>query len=130
VANIAFGDKKDDSVPGASEADKVKYVLDRGGRFEDYAKSHKGDHTHHAYKKICLIYSEKLATTRDSITGEYYDGLPKFEPLKDAMGRLMDLQRDKYPFIINTYHPFFKGLAQMLHAFIDMEKGMVPESQQ
>jgi TorA maturation chaperone TorD len=25
--------------------------------------------------------------------------------------------------------PFFKGLAQMLHAFIDMEKGMVPESQ-
>jgi anaerobic selenocysteine-containing dehydrogenase len=87
-------------------------VLERGGRFEDYAKSHKGNHTRHAYKKICLIYSEKLATTRDSITGAYYDGLPLYEPLKDAMGRVMDLQRNKYPFIVNTYHPSFHAQAR------------------
>jgi len=112
VANIAFGDKKDDSVPGATEADKIKYVLDRGGRFEAYAKSHKGDHTNHSYKKMCLIYSEKLATTRDSMTGEFYDGLPLYEPLKDAMGRPVDLMRGKYPFMVNTYHPSFHAQAR------------------
>jgi len=112
VANIAYGDKKDDSVPGATEAEKVKYVLDRGGRFEAYTNSHKGDHTRHAYKKICLFYSEKLATTRDSMTGEFYDGLPVYEPLKDAMGRPVDLQRDKYPFAVNTYHPSYHAQAR------------------
>jgi hypothetical protein len=70
VANIAYGDKENDAVPGATEAEKLKYVLDRGGRFEDYGKAYKGDHTNHAYKKICLIYNEKLATTKNSMTGE------------------------------------------------------------
>jgi len=112
AANIAYGDKEGDSVPGATEAEKVQYVLDRGGRFQDYSKSHKGNHTAHPYKNICIIYNEKLATTRDSMTGEYYDGLPVYEPLKDAMGKIVDVQKDKYPFVVNTYHPAFHAQAR------------------
>jgi anaerobic selenocysteine-containing dehydrogenase len=112
IANIAYGDKEGDSVPGATEAEKVQYVLARGGRFEDYGKSHKGNHTNHSYKGMCFFYSEKLATTRDSMSGRYYDGLPFFEPLKDAMERPVDLQKDKYPFRINTYHPSFHAQAR------------------
>lgn len=112
VANIAYGDKEGDSVPGETEAEKVQYVLDRGGRFEDYSKSHKGDHTSHPYKKICMIYNEKLATTRDSMTGQYFDGLPYYEPIRDAMGRPADMQKDKYPFHIITYHPVYHAQAR------------------
>ena len=112
VANIAHGDKKDSSVPGATEAEKIQYVLDRGGRFEDVSRSHKGNHTRHAYKKMCIIYNEKLATTRDSMSGEYYDGLPLYEPLKDSMGKIINLQKDKYPLRVNTYHPAFHAQAR------------------
>ena len=112
VANVAYGDKPDTAVPGATEAEKVKYVLDRGGRFEDYSKAYKGDHTNHAYKKICLIYNEKLATTKNSMTGEYFDGLPYYEPIRDAMGKPVVRDEKKYPFRLITYHPVYHAQAR------------------
>jgi len=112
IANIAYGDKENTTVPGATEAEKIKYVLDRGGRFEDYGKAYKGDHTNHAYKKICLIYNEKLATTKHSMTGEYFDGLPYYEPIKDSLGRPVVRDEQKYPFRLNTYHPSFHAQAR------------------
>ncbi|MHB8069193.1 MAG: molybdopterin-dependent oxidoreductase [Desulfobaccales bacterium] len=111
-ANIAYGDKENDAVPGATEADKLKYIMDRGGRFEDYSKAYKGDHTNHSYKKSCLIYNEKLATTRNSMTGEYFDGLPYYEPIRDSLGRPVVRDEQKYPFRLNTYHPVYHAQAR------------------
>ena len=99
-------------MPGATEAEKIQYVLDRGGRFEDYGKAYKGDHTNHAYKKICLIYNEKLATTKNSMTGEYFDGLPYYEPIRDSLGRPVVRDEQKYPFRLNTYHPAYHAQAR------------------
>ncbi|SHG30473.1 Molybdopterin oxidoreductase [Desulfacinum infernum DSM 9756] len=112
VANIAYGDKPGDSVPGATEEEKVRYVVERGGRFEDYRNAYKGPYTKHAYKGPVFIYNEKLATVRDSMTGQYYDGLPIYEPVKDCLGRPVNVDPSKYPFFILTYHPVYHAQAR------------------
>ncbi|MBW1980076.1 MAG: molybdopterin-dependent oxidoreductase [Deltaproteobacteria bacterium] len=112
VANIAYGDNKGDSVPGETEEEKVKYVVERGGRFESYQKAYRGPYTAHPYKGPLYIYHEKLATTRDSMTGAYYDGLPYYEPIRDIMGRPIDVMAGKYPFHIITYHPVYHAQAR------------------
>jgi anaerobic selenocysteine-containing dehydrogenase len=112
VANIAYGDKKGDSVPGDTEEAKVRYVLERGGRFENYGMAYKGRHTRHAYKNLCLFYSEPLATSHDSMTGRLYDGLPRYEPVLDCLGRAVEMDAQKFPFIIITYKPVYHAQAR------------------
>lgn len=112
VANIAYGDKEHHAVPGATEQEKVRYVLERGGRFESHAKAYTGPYTHHAYKGICRIYSEKLAMGRDSMTGKPYDPLPFYEPVRDCLGRPLAVDQGKYPFRILTYHPVYHAQAR------------------
>jgi len=112
VANIAYGDKEGDAVPGATEAEKVQYVVARGGRFEGYEKAYHGPYTKHAYKGPVFIYNEKLATTKESMTGRYFDGLPFYEPIRDIIGRPIEAMADKYPFHIITYHPVYHAQAR------------------
>ncbi len=112
VANIAYGDKENDSVPGKTEEEKVAYVLARGGRFEDYNESYNGPYTKNAYRGPVSLYSEKLATTKDSMTGKPYDGLPLYEPIKDIMGRPIEVDHKKYPFFIITYKPVYHAQAR------------------
>ena len=125
VANIAYGDKEGDSVPGATEEDKVRYVVERGGRFQSYDRAYNGPYTRHAYKGPCKIYNEELAVSRDSMTGEYYDGLPYYEPVRDCMGRPLDVKASEYPFHIITYHPVYH--AQARTAACSWLMGVTPE---
>ena len=96
VANIAFDDT---AVPDVSPEDgqvadldsataawqdclkpeewkKVKFVLARGGRFEPDTNSHQGNKMRYGAPLPILIYSEKMATSKNSITGEYFEGVP------------------------------------------------------
>jgi anaerobic selenocysteine-containing dehydrogenase len=125
VANIAYGDKENQAVPGATEEEKVRYVLERGGRFEDYGNAYKGPYTKHAYKGPCFIYNEELAATKDSMTGQYYDGLPFYEPIRDCLGRPLDVKGSEYPFHIITYHPVYH--AQARTAASSWLMGVTPE---
>ncbi|PIU48966.1 MAG: molybdopterin oxidoreductase [Desulfobacterales bacterium CG07_land_8_20_14_0_80_52_14] len=125
VANIAYGDKENEAVPGATEEEKVRYVLERGGRFEDYGNAYKGTYTKHAYSGPCFIYNEDLAAVKDSMTGRYYDGLPFYEPIKDCMGRPLDVKGSEYPFHIITYHPVYH--AQARTAASSWLMGVTPE---
>jgi len=112
VANIAYGDKKGHSVPGDTLEEKVLYVVQRGGRFENYANAYSDFYTRHAYKGPCIIYNEKLATTRDSMTGDLLDGLPRFEHGKDCRGMPLNMDESKYPFYAITYHPVYHAQAR------------------
>ncbi|MEW5911058.1 MAG: molybdopterin-dependent oxidoreductase [Thermodesulfobacteriota bacterium] len=126
VANIANGDKEKEAVPGATEEERVRYVLERGGRFEDRDKAYKGPYTNHAYKGICKIYSEELVTALDSMTGKPYDPLPFYEPVRDSMGRPLAVDKGKYPFHILTYHPVYH--AQARTAASTWLMGVTPEN--
>ncbi|UTW68615.1 hypothetical protein KHA80_13845 [Anaerobacillus sp. HL2] len=47
------------------------------------------------------LYIEEVATTRHSMTGEYFVGYPIYEPIRDSMGK--DVIDDKEVFSLITY---------------------------
>ncbi len=98
VANYASQYGK---IPGATEEEQVKYILDRGGVFSDESKGYDGMFMKKKVAKLCTIYAEKVATTIDSMTGKPFDGLPAYIPVLDAKDQ--PVKDDEYPFITNTY---------------------------
>lgn len=70
---------------------KVVYVLNRGGRFEDYDHAYDGELVRNKYGKLVNLYSEKVATTKSAMTGKYFSGTAKFfPPYTDCMGRQIE----------------------------------------
>lgn len=110
IANVAYDSSDGSPVPGATEEEKVEYVLKRGGRFEDYGKDLDRVTTTHPYGDICHIYSDLLATTRDSFTGETYHGLPVYKPVTDVAGR--EIKDEEYPFQLLTHKYIFHALSR------------------
>ncbi len=68
----------------------VVYLLNRGGRFADASKAYADDEFIAAkYKGRWNLYVEKVAKGRHSMTGEHFDGLPSWQPTKDAAGNVV-----------------------------------------
>jgi tetrathionate reductase subunit A len=59
---------------------KTIYILNRGGRYQDFAKTYKGDFVTNAYAKQINLYQEKTATTINTMTGEAFFGYPTYIP--------------------------------------------------
>lgn len=59
---------------------KVVYVLNRGGRFDNFDKAYKGDLVVNAYGKLMNLYQEKTATTINTMTGKVLPGYPTYIP--------------------------------------------------
>jgi anaerobic selenocysteine-containing dehydrogenase len=98
-ANIAM--EGEGVLPGASEAEQIKYVLARGGRFEDAGEAYDGDHLAHKRKSRLNLYIEKLGSTKDSMTSKYFDGIAKYVPVEDARGNSID--DEGFPLHLITY---------------------------
>ncbi len=66
---------------------RVVTVLNRGGRFQEHAKAFDGERLSNKYGKLICLYSEKLAKSRNSMTGKHLPGLATFLPIADSLGR-------------------------------------------
>ncbi|NOZ22505.1 MAG: molybdopterin-dependent oxidoreductase [Planctomycetes bacterium] len=76
---------------------RAVYVLNRGGHFMDWEKRYKGNVQQHAWKGHFNLFCEPVAMTKNTMTGEYFDGLPKYEPVTDAKGnRIKDTGFDMH----------------------------------
>lgn len=93
ITNMAV----DDNGPG------LDYVLARGGRFDGYENAYDGDRLKARFSGRLHFFSEKLAQTRDSMTGEYFDGLGRYEPIRDAAGSALNPTDAQYPLQLVTY---------------------------
>jgi len=66
---------------------RVVYVLNRGGRFQDYAKLVDGSKLTNKYGKYIGMYCEKTYDSKNSMTGAHFSGVTRFfEPGQDALG--------------------------------------------
>ncbi|ODU25248.1 MAG: hypothetical protein ABS95_00540 [Verrucomicrobia bacterium SCN 57-15] len=81
----------------------TEYVLARGGRFEDYANAYDGDKQHNRFGGRLFFFAERLATTHDSMTGQYFDGLAKYEAIADVLGNSMESRDTEFPLQLVTY---------------------------
>ncbi|TCK58412.1 molybdopterin-dependent oxidoreductase [Seleniivibrio woodruffii] len=87
----------------ASEWKKVCYALARGGVFNtSYNDVFTGENHKFGIKEI-LLYSEELALTKNSITGENFSGTLKYVQPVTPKGRNIDEIDKEYPFSVITY---------------------------
>jgi anaerobic selenocysteine-containing dehydrogenase len=63
---------------------------------------------------LCNIYAEKVATTKDAMTGKNFDGLPLYLPVMNAKDQ--EVKDDGYPFIATTYKPAFHSHSRTVAA--------------
>ncbi len=81
----------------------LDYVLARGGRFENADRAYDGDRLRNRFSGRLYFFSEKLAKTRDSMTGEYFDGLARYDLIRDAVDQPVAERDAAYPLQLITY---------------------------
>ncbi len=90
----------------------VQDILARGGRFEDAVYGYEGDRLKNRYTERLYFFNEYMAKTHDSMTGLYFDGLPKWQPIADVLDRPITLTLPEYPLQLVTYK---KGYHTQMH---------------
>jgi len=93
---------------------RVVYLLNRGGRFEDFSKVYKGDKLAHQFGGMFNIFVDNVARGKHSLTGEYFHGLPTYELAKDAAGRPLQQPEDEYPFHLFTFKHIYGGQSRTI----------------
>lgn len=86
---------------------KVVYVLNRGGRFEAPGSEYVGEHLKYQYGNQADFYAERVAQHRHSYTGEYFDGLPRYEPQRFFNGK--EIRDDAYPLHMINWKAHYLG---------------------
>jgi tetrathionate reductase subunit A len=83
---------------------KVIYVLNRGGRFQDFSKIYDGERVANKYGKQINLYQEKTAGVKSAITGKALPGYPTYIPAPmDVAGNLLEDEKDGYDLQLITF---------------------------
>lgn len=76
---------------------KVIYLLNRGGRFDNFVDAWDGEKVKNKYGIQVNMYCEKTATTKNAMNGKNYSGLPIYAPaITDCVGNPIDDEKDGY----------------------------------
>jgi tetrathionate reductase subunit A len=59
---------------------KVVYVMNRGGRYQDFAKAYKDGQVTNTYGRLINLFQEKTAKSINTMTGKNMIGLPTYLP--------------------------------------------------
>lgn len=81
---------------------KVVFVLNRGGRFDDYERAFDGDRLRGHYGTLVNMYMEKVATTINAMTGTPFPGLATYLPVADSLGRPIRDEAKGYDLVLIT----------------------------
>nr|WP_313233431.1 molybdopterin-dependent oxidoreductase [Tissierella praeacuta] len=97
---------------------KALNVIARGGRFEDHGSGFDGDNHKYAYKGAVNLYIEKLATSKNSLTGEYYSGVATWNPESFSDGSLVRdvFPETEWPFKAANYKPKFRSVSMLVNS--------------
>ena len=82
---------------------KVIYVLNRGGRFQDFEKAYDGEKAKNKYGGLINLYIEKAAKLKYSITGKKLYGHAVYVPIADLQGKPIEDEKEGYDFTLITY---------------------------
>ncbi len=102
----------------------VVYALNRGGRFEDTDRMHKGDKQSHPFKGMFQLFVERTAQHKSSITGQSFDGLPRAEAQMFADGEPVPTAGGQYPLHLITYKEIFGGHSRTMPANLWLKEMM------
>ena len=97
---------------GADKWRHVVYVLNRGGRYENFDKAYHGSFLTHRFAGLFSLYVEPVALGKHSITGKPFSGIAIYEPIRDAGGR--SVKQKAYEFTLITYKDILGGQSRTL----------------
>lgn len=104
----------DNLAKNASDALKrtvtVEEIMAKGGVFADPGTEYSGEKLASRYGNEIHLYIEELAVTKDSMTGQYFDPLPKYEVPSHLDGT--PVSDDGYPMHLITYKSVRHGQAR------------------
>ncbi len=103
----------------------VVYLLNRGGRYAPASKAYNGDKIAHQWKGHWNLYVEKVAKGKHSMTGARFDGLPRVEPVLDAIGN--EVKDDGYDLTLITYKEIIGGQSRT-HGAPWIQTAIMPEN--
>jgi len=93
---------------------KVVYVLNRGGRYDDYGKAYAGDKVgYHAFGGMFHLFVEEVAKQKNSMSGKFFSGIPIIGGEYDIAGKPLS-HPEGYPFRIITYKDPFSGQSRTI----------------
>ncbi|KAF5039440.1 Tetrathionate reductase subunit A [anaerobic digester metagenome] len=93
-----------EQVVGADLWPHVVYVLNRGGRFQEYAKAYKDGKLANKYGKMVGIYFDNLAKAKHSMTGKHYIPHGTWVPSPaDCAGNLLEDEKQGFDMSMITY---------------------------
>jgi tetrathionate reductase subunit A len=99
-----FDAKRWQAVVGPEWWPHLVYVLNRGGRFQDFKKAYKDSQMANKYGKMLGIYFDKLVSTKNSMTGKPYLGHADYiEGPQDCTGKLLNDEAQGFDFTLITY---------------------------
>lgn len=87
---------------GEQHFKRVVYLLNRGGRFDDYPTAYEGENLKNKHGKLVNMYCEKVARTKNSMSGKNFLGYCAYLPLMDCVGKSLPPPKDD-EFILSTY---------------------------
>lgn len=81
---------------------RLCHALARGGIFRPYEDSFDGEMFKYGLKRVA-IYNEHLASTKNSLTGKSFPGMPVTVSAQDSVGKLIEQEDKDYPFTLVSY---------------------------
>jgi anaerobic selenocysteine-containing dehydrogenase len=92
-------------------------IVSKGGVFDEpgdeYGPGPQGlgsDHLTYRYGNIIRLFADPVAQTRDSVTGEYYSGVPHYKPITHSDGTAVN--DASFPLRLITYKTVHHGQAR------------------
>ncbi len=82
---------------------KVVYVLNRGGRFQDYEKAYDGEKFKNKYGQLINLYLEKYGKAKSAITGKNLFPVATYLPIADVTGKEVTDERDGFNLHLITF---------------------------
>ena len=82
---------------------KVVYVLNRGGRFDNFEAAFDGEQLKNKYGKQINMYIEKLAKAKNSITGKGFPTVATYLPITDSQGNQLGDEKEGFDLNLITY---------------------------
>ena len=90
LPKTVFDPEKWKKACGESNWRKVVYLLNRGGRYQEYAEAFKGDQVANKYGKQINMYQEKTGGTKNAFTGKPNPGYATYLPIQSSLGRSLE----------------------------------------
>ncbi len=112
MAKTAFDPARWEKAAGKENWRKVIYLLNRGGRWEEWSEKFEKEGVVHKFKKQMNLYAETVAAQKHSMTGKRFSGIAIYEPARDARGRVIEDR--EFPLQLITYKDILGGQSRTL----------------